>query len=83
MTWTTHFGGSIRTQQLDNVIPAIDMKRLAGDEAGCIMSEESRGDADIVDAHEAPRRRLGFGLVEQRVEFGNSGCRGSWSFYTT
>jgi hypothetical protein len=46
-----HSGQSIRTQQprtlVHNVIPAIEIKRLTGDEAGRIMGEEGGGDADV------------------------------------
>src|SRR6516225_5922723 len=55
-----------------DVIVAIDVKRLAGDEARGVVRQESGGDAHIVDAHQTARRRFRLGLVEQGVEFGKS-----------
>jgi hypothetical protein len=36
------------------VIAAVDIKRLAGNELGRVVSEEGGGDADIIDANECP-----------------------------
>ena len=55
-----------------DVTVAIDVKRLAGDEARGVVRQESGGDAHIVDAHQTARRRFRLGLVEQGVEFGKS-----------
>src|SRR6516164_7617383 len=55
-----------------DVIVAIDVKRLAGDEARGVVRQESGGDAHIVDAHQTARRRFRLGPVEQGVEFGKS-----------
>ena len=49
------------------MVAAVDVKRFARNEARCVVREEGGGDANIVDAHEAARRRLGFRLVEQLV----------------
>jgi hypothetical protein len=60
---------------VDDVVTAVDVKGLAGDQARCVVREE-RGDyADIVDADKAARRRLRFRLVEQLVEFRDPGRR--------
>jgi len=40
------------------VVAAVDVKRLAGDEACRIVRQERGGDADVVDADEAARGRL-------------------------
>ena len=45
-------------QLIDDVIAAIDVKRLARDEAGRVVREKGRGNANVVDADEAARRRF-------------------------
>src|SRR5262249_19846808 len=64
-----------------DVVATVNVKRLAGDEAGCVVREEGGGNAHVLDADEAARRRLCFCLVEQRIEFGNArgGARGERS----
>ena len=63
------------------MVAAVNVKRFAGDEAGCIVREEGGSDAHVLDADEAARRRLRFCLIEQCIEFGNSrsGSCGEWS----
>jgi len=61
-----------RISSVHDVIVAIDVKRLAGDEARGVVRQESGGDAHIVDAHQTARRRFRLGPVEQGVEFGKS-----------
>src|ERR1043165_2943436 len=57
---------------IDDVITAVDIERLAGDQfCGIVRKKRGRG-TDVVDADQAARRRFGFRLVEQRVEFRNS-----------
>jgi hypothetical protein len=43
---------------VDDVVPTIDVKRLARNEAGGVMREEGGGDAQVVDADETSRWRL-------------------------
>jgi hypothetical protein len=57
---------------VDDVVPAVDIERLAGDQARRIMRQKSGGDTHVVDTDEAARGSLGSGLVEQFVEFGNA-----------
>jgi hypothetical protein len=49
---------------VDDVIAAIHIKRFACDQTCRVVCKESRGHTDIVDAYEAARGRLCFGLVE-------------------
>src|SRR5215469_14354345 len=56
---------------VDNMIPAVDVQRFAGDEARGVVRQERSGDADVLDAHQAARRRLRPRLVEQGIELGN------------
>src|SRR5262245_11928761 len=60
---------------IHDMVAAVDVKRLAGDEAGSAVREGGGGNAPVLDADEAARRRLRFCLVEQRIKFGNA--RGS------
>ena len=61
-----------RRTLVDNVVAAVDVKRLAGDEPGRVVGQEGGGDTHVVDAHQAPCGSLGFCLVEQGVELGNA-----------
>jgi hypothetical protein len=53
---------------VDDVVAGIDIDRVAGHQASRIVREERRRNTDIVDRHEAPRRRLAAGLAQQVVE---------------
>src|SRR5262245_28504569 len=64
-----------RLTLIHNMVAAVDVKRFPGDEAGGVVGEEAGGDAHVLDADEAARRRLRFRLVEQRIEFGDAGSR--------
>src|SRR5262245_40762297 len=66
---------------IHDVVATVNVKRLAGDEAGRVVREEGGGDAHVLDTDEAARRRLRFRLVEQRIKFGNprGGARGERS----
>jgi hypothetical protein len=57
---------------VDNVVTAIDIQRVAGNQTRGIMSQECRGDSNIVNGNQASGRRLPAGFVEQLVEFGNA-----------
>jgi hypothetical protein len=57
-------GRSNPRRLVDDVIPAIDIKRLTGDEAGRVVREKGRGEADVVDAYQTAGRRLGPCLFE-------------------
>src|SRR6187397_1695843 len=62
---------------VDDVIAAVDVEGLAGDQTGRVMRQEGRRGADIVDADETAGRRFRLRLVEQRVEFRDPrGCPG-------
>src|SRR6476619_394844 len=60
---------------VDNVVATVDVKCLAGDEAGCVVRQESGGDADIVDADPAAGRSLGPRFVKQLIELRYSRSR--------
>src|SRR5271154_1647294 len=60
---------------IDDVVAAVDIERLAGDEPRRVVGKECGSGSDIVDANEAARRRFGLCLVEQRIEFGDAGRR--------
>src|SRR5262249_59985024 len=64
-----------------DVVATVNVKRLAGDEAGRVVREEGGGGAHVLDADEAARRRFRFCLVEQRIKFGDArgGARGERS----
>jgi hypothetical protein len=49
---------------INNVIAAVDVKRLARDQPSGVVSEERGGNAHVVDADEAPRRRFRLCLVQ-------------------
>ncbi len=49
---------------INDVIPAIDVKRLAGNETRRIVGQEGRSDTDVVDADKTARRRFGLRPVE-------------------
>src|SRR6516162_10703901 len=63
---------------IHDVIAAIDVEGLAGDQAGSVMREEGCCDAHIVDADQAARGSLRLRLVEQLIEFryARGGARG-------
>ena len=72
IAWIDHRPGSV-----DDVIAAVDIERLAGDQFGPVHRQEGHGDADILDRDEAAGRRLGLGLGDQFVEVGDArGCTG-------
>jgi hypothetical protein len=43
---------------VDDVIAAIDVERLAGDQLGGVERQEGDGEPDVIDRDEAARRRL-------------------------
>ena len=53
---------------VDDVVPAIHVKRLSGDQLRRIMGEERGSHTHILDADETRSGRLGVVLVEQLVE---------------
>src|SRR5262249_25586487 len=77
----SYITSSGRRALVHDMVAAVDVKGFAGDEAGGVVGEEGGGDAHILDADEAARRRLRFCLIEQCIEFGNSrsGSCGEWS----
>src|SRR5215471_2192715 len=63
---------------VNNMIAAINVERLARDQARGIMRQKGSRRSDIVNAHEATYRRLGLGQFKQLVKLRNSGrsaCR--------
>src|SRR3974377_235319 len=60
---------SAHRTSVDDVIAAIDINRVAGDETRRVVREEGGGGADVVDTDEAAGRRLGFRFVEQGAKF--------------
>jgi len=50
---------------INDVIAAVDVKRLASDQPSGVVSEERGGNAHVVDADEAPCRRFRLRLVQQ------------------
>ena len=66
------------TASVDDVVSAVDVQRLAGNQFGAVHREEGHGDAYVVDRNEAPRRRLRLGLLQEFVEVAQS--RGSACF---
>src|SRR3974390_1735185 len=66
---------SAHRTSVDDVIAAIDINRVAGDETRRVVREEGGGGADVVDTDEAAGRRLGFRFVEQGVKFRDAGRR--------
>jgi hypothetical protein len=57
---------------IDDTVAVVDVQRFAGDEPGGVVRQEGGSDAHVVDADQAARRRLGFRLVQQCVEFENA-----------
>jgi hypothetical protein len=62
-------GRSVKVQQpwkclIDDVVAAVDIERLACDQAGGVVSEESGGHADIVDADKTAGGGLRLGFVK-------------------
>ena len=49
---------------IDDVVAAVDIERLARDQAGGVVSEESGGHADILDADKTAGRGLCLGFVK-------------------
>ena len=43
---------------VDDVIPAVDIKRFACDQLGAVHREECDGHTDVIDGDEAAGRRL-------------------------
>ena len=52
---------------IHDVIVAIDVKRLAGDETRGVVRQESGGDAHFVDAHQTARRHFRLGPAWLRL----------------
>jgi hypothetical protein len=63
---------STETALIDDTVAAVDVQRFAGDEPGGVVRHEGGSDAHVVDADEAARRRLGFRLGQQCIEFENA-----------
>ena len=55
---------------IDDVVTAVDIERLAGDELRRVMREERGGDTHVVDADETAGGCLGLGFVEKCAESG-------------
>src|SRR6187397_3128205 len=59
-------------RSVDDVVAAVDVQHAAGDQLGAVERQERGGVADVVDADEAARRRLGLRLVHELVEVRNA-----------
>ena len=57
---------------IDDVISAVDIQDITGDELGAIEREKRRGLADIIDADQASGRCLALRLVEELIELRNA-----------
>src|SRR6516164_2989163 len=57
---------------IDDVISAVDIEDITGDELGAIEGEKRRRLADIIDADQASGRRLALRLVEELIELRNA-----------
>ena len=55
---------SQRPTLINDVIAAVDVKCLAGDQPSRIVSEERGGNAHVIDADEAPCRRFRLRLFQ-------------------
>src|SRR5215475_6170268 len=55
-----------------DVIAAIDIKRLAGDQLGAVHAEEGDGSTDVVDRYQVAAWRRRLRLLQQLVEVGNA-----------
>src|SRR5947209_13649955 len=64
----------VNVASVHDVVAAIDVQRLAGDELGGVVSEKGRRGTDILDADETARGCLALRFFEQGVKFGNSRC---------
>src|SRR5262249_35677978 len=58
-----------------DMIAAVDIERVAGDQPRLVERQERGGGADVVDAHQRAGRRLLLRLGEQLVELGDAGGR--------
>ena len=57
---------------VDDVIAAVDVERLSGDQPGRVVSQEGSRGANVFDADQTARRSLCPRLVQQRIEFGDA-----------
>src|SRR5215471_808840 len=64
-------GGNPRQLSINDMISAVNVKRLSGDESCCIVGQEGRGYTYVVNADKASRRSLCSRLVKQGVKLGN------------
>src|SRR5262249_34252389 len=60
---------------IDDVVAAVDVHRLAGDQLGDVERQEGGGGADVVDADQAARGRGLLRLVQEVVELRDAGGR--------
>ena len=49
---------------VNNVVAAVDVERLAGDQLRRIHGKECHGDADVLDRHQATRRSFRLRLLQ-------------------
>ena len=57
-----------RLALINNMIAAVDIKRLAGDQLCAIHAEKRDGNSDIVDRHQAPGRRLRLRFLQKLIK---------------
>ena len=56
---------------VDDVIAAVDVERLTGDQFGCVRCKEGDSHADVVDGDEAACWSLRLRLLQERLELRN------------
>src|SRR5262245_21890753 len=56
---------------VDDVVAAVDVERLTGDQLGRVCCKEGDSRADIVDRDRAAGWSLRLGLLQERLELGN------------
>jgi hypothetical protein len=66
----TNTGVELCPRSVDDVITAVDIERLAGDQLRPVHGEEGHRDPNVLDGDEAAGWRLGVGLGDQFVEIG-------------
>src|SRR5262249_12793244 len=58
---------------IDDVVATVHIESFAGDQSCGVVCKKCGCNADVVDADKAAGRGLALGLLEQVIEFGNSG----------
>src|SRR5258708_18023683 len=59
---------------IDDVVAAVDIEGVASNQPRGVMGEESRGQTNVHNIHEAARRRLRLCFLQKLIEFRDPGC---------